>query len=325
MNILVTGGAGFIGSQLVHRLVPEHTVTVIDNFSLGKREFLADLARDPRLTIVAADLLQPGALDRAIAGCDVVFHLAANSDIRAGTADPYVDVQQGILATYHVLEAMRAHGVRQIVFTSSSAVYGLPTQMPTPEDYGPLTPISQYGASKLAAEGLISAYGHLYGWQAWMCRLANIVGQRMTHGALCDFLSKLTADPTRLEILGDGRQCKAYLHVADCVEGILFVWTHANERVNLFNVSTSDAISVQEIAAMLSRRLGLDDVAWHYTGTAQGWAGDVPRMRLDTTKLTDLGWRPSLNSRQAVAKAIEELLTCKPSFSQAASGPACVR
>ncbi|MBI3319356.1 MAG: SDR family NAD(P)-dependent oxidoreductase [Candidatus Omnitrophica bacterium] len=311
MRVLITGGAGFIGSHLVDRLLRDHDVVVLDNLSLGKEELLNDYRRHPRFTFVEGDVRDAAHLDAAIRGCDAVAHLAANSDIRAGTRTTDVDLQHGVLATYQVLEAMRRHGVSKIWFTSSSVVYGVPTIVPTPEDYGPLLPISLYGASKLAAEGLISAFAHLYDIQAWIFRCANVVGSRMTHGALYDFVKKLHDDPTRLTILGDGNQCKVYLHVEDCLDGMLFAVTHAEEPVNVLNLSTDDAVVVRRMAEMVVHHLGLAQVAFQFTGTPYGWKGDVPRVGLDTTKMKTLGWAPRLNSEQAVASAIEALTPCR--------------
>ena len=313
MRIFITGGAGFIGSHFVDRLVNDHEVVVLDNFSLGKREFIEQHRDNRRLILVKADLLDLRAVEKWTKKCDIVFHLAANSDIRKGIQMTDADLKQGTLVTYHVLEAMRRNGVKKIVFASSSVVYGLANKIPTPEDYGPLLPISLYGASKLACEGLISSFSHTFGVQAWIFRFANIVGARMTHGVIPDFYKKLKRNPKKLEILGDGKQKKTYLHVNDCINGILFAMEHAREPVNLLNLSSDDMISVTEIARVLVKKMGLTDTRFEFTGTAQGWRGDVPQMGLETKKLKKLGWEPCLNSSQAIEKAIEEFVGCRQS------------
>jgi len=243
-----------------------------------------------------------------MAGHDVVIHLAANSDIFRGLEDTELDLNQGVLATFSVLEAMRRNDVKRLIFSSSSVVYGEPTVVPTPEDYGPLLPISFYGASKLACEGLVTAYGHNFGIQSWMYRFGNIVGPNATHGVILDFIHKLQADPTRLEVLGDGRQAKPYLHVSDCVDGMLFGFEHAAAPVNVFNLAVEDVVDVATIARIVIEAMGLDGVTVRYTGGERGWPGDVPRVGLSPRRMSDLGWTASMTSRQAVQRAAREIV-----------------
>lgn len=309
MSYFVTGGCGFIGSHLVDRLMQAGRVTVYDNLSSGKESYVRRHYGDPRFTFVKADLLDQAALKKAMraSGADAVFHLAANPEIRIGETSPRVDFEQGTVATYHVLEAMRSRGVKNIVFSSSSTVFGEPRVRPTPEEYAPMTPISIYGASKMACEGLISAYCHMFGMRSWIFRFANIVGERGTHGILVDFMRKLKKNPGTLEVLGDGKQRKSYLLVEDCVDGMLFGFRRAKDRVNICNLGSVDDIRISEIARIVVSRLGLTKARIRYTGGRCGWRGDVPLMLLDTGRMKKLGWRSRHNSRQAVVKAIDDL------------------
>jgi UDP-glucose 4-epimerase len=310
MKVFITGGAGFVGSHMAARLVREgHTVTCYDNLSLGRREFLEDLIDTGRCTLVEADLLDRKDVAEAMTGHDLVVHLAANSDIFRGLEDTELDLNQGVLATFSVLEAMRRTGIKRLIFSSSSVVYGEPTVIPTPEDYGPLLPISFYGASKLGCEGLITAYGHNFGIQSWLYRFGNIVGPNATHGIILDFVRKLKADPARLEVLGDGRQAKPYLHVSDCVDGMLFGFAHAKEWANIFNLAVDDRVDVATIARIVTEKMGCAGAKIEYTGGERGWPGDVPRVDLSPERLVRLGWRASMTSRQAVERAAQEIVT----------------
>jgi len=307
-RIFVAGGAGFIGSHLVDALVSQGwQVTVYDNLSLGRVEFLQGALDKGGATLVEADLQDLPRLERALAGHEMVWHLAANSDIRQGTRSTRLDLEQGTLVTYNVLEAMRRTSVQRIAFASSSVVYGEPLQLPTPEDYGPLCPISLYGAAKLAAEGLISAFGHCYGVQAFIFRFANIVGPRSTHGILHDFAAKLRDQPDELEVLGDGQQQKSYLSVEDCVEAMLFVVEQAGEPLNIFNLGSGDNVTVARIAELVAQRWTGGRARLRFTGGRRGWAGDVPVMLMDVSRLNRLGWSAPRTSEQAVQAAIEAL------------------
>lgn len=308
-HALVTGGAGFIGSNLCAELLARGwRVTAADNFHLGRPEFVAPLRKNPRFNFVEADLLDLPRVKRLVHGCDVVFHMAANSDISRGARETQLDLSLGTLTTCNVLEAMRLAGVRDLVFASTSAVYGQARVKPTPEDYGPLLPISLYGASKLAAEGFITAFCHNFGLRAWIYRFANIVGPNATHGAIFDFIASLRQDPCRLRILGDGRQAKPCLHVNECVAGMIHGYERVRGDVNYFNLAPrSGATTVKFIAGAVVRALGLRRVEFAFTGGEQGWRGDVPQVRLDARKLARLGWRAALTSDEAVERAAREL------------------
>ncbi len=309
-SILVTGGAGFIGSHLVEALLADNHVTVLDNFSSGKREFLALHHNNPNFRLIEADLLLPKALEEALDGVDMVFHLAANPDVKLGAQNTHVHLEQNLLATYNLLEAMRRCDVKKIAFTSTSTVYGEATEIPTPEDYGPLLPISLYGASKLASEALISSYCHTFEMQSWIYRFANIVGERGTHGVLVDFIRKLRENPVELEILGSGKQKKSYLEVKDCVRAMLHCVEHSNGQINVFNIGSEDCVDVTEIANIVSRQMGLTDVLYRFTGgmDGRGWKGDVKVMQLSIEKIKKLGWKPQGGSVQAVETAVRALL-----------------
>ena len=308
MRVFVTGGAGFVGSNLVERLLAEdHEVTVYDDLSAGSRESLRECEGRTGFRFIRADLLNLEDLTSALPNHDAVFHLAANSDIDKGRQQSDRDFRLGTVATFNVLEAMRRTGVSQLVFSSSSVVYGEPSVIPTAEDYGPLFPISLYGASKLAGESLISAFSHNYGLHAWIFRFANICGRHGTHGAIIDFIRKLRANSRRLEVLGDGNQAKPNLHVSECVGGMIYGWEHAKEPLNYFNLGCEGATTVREIAGFVIDALGLKGVKVEYTGGARGWPGDVPQVRLDCTKMERLGWKAKLGSNQAVRRAAQEI------------------
>ncbi len=313
-SILVTGGAGFIGSHLVERLLLENEVTVLDNFSSGKREFLAPYLDNPDFHLLDGDLRDAGLLKKAMEGKDMVFHLSANPDVKLGAENTSVHLEQNVLATYNLLEAMRKSGVQRIAFTSTSTVYGEATKVPTPEDYGPLLPISLYGASKLSCEALISSYCHTFEMQSWIYRFANIVGERGTHGVLVDFIRKLREDPDRLKILGSGKQRKSYLEVKDCVRAMIDAVEHSSDETNVFNIGSADTVDVTEIADIVVEQMGLSEVKYDYTGgtNGRGWKGDVLVMQLSIEKIKKLGWKPRLGSAGAIRMAIASLLRDVP-------------
>ena len=264
--------------------------------------------RDGRCALVEADLLDAERLAGAIAGHDAVCHMAANSDISLGRHQIDRNLRQGTLATFNVLDAMRTAGIREIVLASTSAVYGEATRQPTSEDAGPLLPISLYGASKLASEGLVSAFAHNFGISGWILRFANVVGGRSTHGAGYDFIRKLRRNPHELEVLGDGRQAEPYLFVDDCVDGMLFGWRHATDDVNVFNLAVDGATAVAEIAEIVRAELALPAARITFTGGARGWPGDVSQVRLDPSKLAALGWRARRSSAEAVREGVRAAL-----------------
>jgi UDP-glucose 4-epimerase len=304
--VLVTGGAGAIGSVLVRTLLDRGaTVRVVDNLSSGRREHLPPGPPD-RLSFCVADIREPSTYTTALDGARDIWHLAANTDIRKGTTNNRIDLEQGTLATFELVEAARQHDVARIFFASSSVIYGWAKVFPTPEDYGPLAPESLYAASKLAAEGLLSAYAHLYGMKVYLFRFANIIGPGMTHGILYDFFEKLKNDPSRLEVLGDGRQSKSYLRTEDCVEGMLQVGDRASETVNIYNLGSRDRISAGEIAERVVRAHG-GTARIEFTGGARGWSGDVPEQLLAIDRVEKLGWTPPRSSAEAVDQTIAEI------------------
>ena len=314
MKVFITGGAGFIGSHIVDRLgALGREITVYDNLSSGKEEFLKGHIGKSYFKFIKADLLDLDNLKKSIRGHDLVIHLAANPDIRYGIVHTDTDLKQNTVVTYNVLESMREAGVKQIAFSSTSTIYGEPTVMPTPEDYGPLYPISLYGASKLAGEALCTSFAHTFDMKCWIFRFANIVGGRGTHGIIHDFIKKLKKNPKELEILGDGKQTKSYLLVDDCVDAMLYVYEHSKEQFNVFNLGCSDRIDIMTIAKILVKKVGLKDVEFKLTGGKRGWPGDVPQMFLSVDKLSKLGWKNKNASRKAVEIAIERMVEeCEP-------------
>ena len=301
-RIIVTGGAGFIGSHLVNRLLSTNNdVTVVDNLSSGKLELL-DMT-DPNLHFIKLDMLNTDDLNTVIKDADIIFHLAANPDVRLGVTDTKVHLEQNVVVTYNLLEAMRINGQKNIVFTSTSTVYGDVDVIPTPENYGPLIPISLYGASKLACEALITSYCHTFDMNSWIFRFANIVGPNGTHGIIIDFINKLKKDPRSLEILGDGKQNKSYIHVSDCIDAILFAVENSHDMANIFNIGSGDTISSTDIGKMVAEEMGLNNVDFTYTGGNRGWKGDVPKMMLSIDKIQKLGWKPTYNSGNSVRYA----------------------
>ena len=307
MKYFVTGGAGFIGSNLVDRLLAAgNDVVVYDNFSTGFREFLVPAQANPRLRIVEGDILDRASLENALEGSEFVFHLAANADVRFGTAHPGRDLEQNTIATFNVLEGMRRHGLNKIAFSSSGSIYGEPDVFPTPENCPFPVQTSLYGASKLACEGLISAYCEGFGFSAWIFRFVSVLGERYTHGHVFDFLKKLKADPSRLEILGDGRQRKSYMHVQDCIDGMLLAIGKASDKTNIFNLGTDGYCEVRDSVGWITQALQIRPELI-FSGGQRGWIGDSPFIYLDTAKIRALGWRPKLNIRDGVLRTLDWL------------------
>jgi len=308
MVSVVTGGAGFIGSHLVDALVAQgDEVAVIDSLCAGHRDTIARHIDAGRVRLVKADLLDDGWQD-LLEGAGRVYHLAADPDVRQSAMMPDPTIQNNIIASFQVLEAMRKYGVPEMVFTSTSTVYGNAAVIPTPENYAPLEPASVYGASKLACEALISAYCHSFGMKAWIFRFANIIGSRSGHGVIFDFVKKLEQDPRELEILGDGKQTKSYLEVRECIDAVLFAVSQARETVNTFNIGSEDWIDVKSIAEIVAEEMRLPAVRYRFTGGERGWVGDVPRMQLAVEKIKALGWKPRLGSRESVRIAVRAML-----------------
>lgn len=307
MSFVVTGAAGFIGSNLVDRLLQEgNKVIGIDNFSTGKKEFLSTALKNPNFNLVEMDLLERESLKEVLACAHMVFHLAANADVRFGTHHPGKDLEQNTIVTYNVLEAMRANEIKKIAFASTGSVYGEAKIIPTPED-GPF-PIqtSLYGASKAAGEGLISAYCEGFGIQAWIFRFVSILGERYTHGHVFDFYEKLKHDSANLFVLGNGKQRKSYLYVQDCIDAILLAVAKANDQINIFNLGVDDYCEVNDSIRWISEALNVNPQI-DYAGGERGWIGDNPFIFLDTKKIQALGWQPKLSIRDGVLKTLEYL------------------
>jgi UDP-glucose 4-epimerase len=306
MKYLVTGAAGFIGSSLVDRLLGlGHDVVGVDNFCTGQREFVRVACTHPRFTLIEADLLDPGVLDGALGGVDAVYHLAANADIRGGLAQPRKDLEQNTLVTFNVLEAMRAAGVRRIVFSSTAAALGEPEQFPTPETCAVPMQTSLYGASKMACEGLISAYCEGYGFEGYIFRFVSLLGPRYPHGHVFDFVKLLRADPKRLRILGDGQQRKSYLHIDDCLDALLHICEttrtarDTRRHCEIYHLGVPDYCRVSQSAGWISDELGLTP-QFEFTGGERGWVGDNPFVFLDVSKALATGWKPRFGIEQAV-------------------------
>jgi UDP-glucose 4-epimerase len=307
VRAFVTGGAGFVGSNLTDRLVENgHDVVVFDNFSTGRDQFLENASRSGRLTIVRGDVLDADAVNNAMRECDAVFHIAANADVRFGTLHPRKDLEQNTLATFNVLEAMRGHGIKRIAFSSTGSIYGEPGVFPTPENAPFPVQTSIYGASKLACEGMISAYCEGYGMQAFIFRFVSVLGERYTHGHVFDFVKSLRGNPNQLRVLGDGHQRKSYLYIRDCLDAMVLAFDQANDRVNIFNVGADDYCEVTDSVRWITERLGLNPKI-EYTGGARGWIGDSPFIFLDCTRLKALGWKPALSIREGVIRTVDYL------------------
>jgi UDP-glucose 4-epimerase len=307
VRAFVIGGAGFIGSHLIDRLVERGPVTAYDNMTVGKREFIADHLATKRVELIEADALELDRLTAAMKGHDVVFHLAANPEARWGLERTRLDVEQGTIATYNALEAARLNGVKKFVFSSSGTVYGNVEHACGERDLGML-PISLYGASKFAGEAMISAFVECFGLEGFICRFGNVVGPRGTHGAILDFCKKLKSHPEFLDVLGDGRQAKPYLHVTDCATGILHVLDNArNEKPAIFNLAPPDSTSVKRIAELCVAASPNPSARIDYGGGAQGWPGDVPKSLIKPDKLAALGFRVRHTSDEAVRISVSEV------------------
>jgi UDP-glucose 4-epimerase len=303
----VTGGAGFIGSNLVDRLLSKNiSVTAFDNLSTGQTRFLDGARTSPKYRFIQEDLLNPDALARSMKGCDAVFHLAANADVRFGLEHPQKDLEQNTWATFNVLEAMRANGIRRIAFSSTGSIYGEPDIFPTPENAPFPIQTSLYGASKLACEGLIQAYCEGFGFEGYIFRFVSILGERYSHGHVFDFYQQLLSDSGQLKILGDGHQRKSYLYVQDCLDAILLAMEKAHGKVNLFNLGTAEYCQVNDSIGWITGELGLKPQL-HYTGGIRGWIGDSPFILLDCRRIGDLGWTPKMSIKDSIIKTIQFL------------------
>lgn len=307
MNVIVTGCAGFIGSNLLDRLLSRgDRVKGIDDLSTGQYEFLQGALKSRRFEFVKGDILDESLLSDVVSGSDMVFHLAANADVRLGTHHPHRDLEQNTIATFRVLEAMRRGGVKRIAFSSTGSVYGEAEKIPTPEDAPFPMQTSLYGASKLAGEGLISAYCEGFGFQSFIFRFVSILGERYTHGHVFDFYKQLRQDPGRLRVLGNGKQRKSYLYVQDCIDAMLLAMERSTAKVNIFNLGVDDYCQVDDSIRWISETLEVKPRI-EYTGGDRGWIGDNPFIFLDTTKIRVLGWSPKLSIREGVVRTVRFL------------------
>ena len=307
MQFFITGCAGFIGSNLTDRLLSDgHSVIGYDNFSTGQRAFLDSAQKSSHFSLVQGDTLDVSTLTTAMQGCDFVFHFAANADVRFGTDHPRRDLEQNTIATYNVLESMRANGIKRIAFSSTGSVYGEAAVIPTPEDAPFPIQTSLYAASKLAGESLISAYCEGFGFQSWIFRFVSILGKRYTHGHVFDFYKQLKDDPTQLRVLGNGKQRKSYLHIEDCLDAMLIAMGKANEKVNILNLGVDGYCEVNDSIGWISKTLGVTPTL-NYTGGERGWTGDNPFIFLETKKIRSLGWVPKHSIPEGVVKTVEFL------------------
>lgn len=307
MSYLVTGGAGFIGSHLVDRLLAEgNQVVAYDNFSTGQEAFLDEAQRYSSFTLIRGDLLDIDRLTQGMQGCDFVYHMAANADVRFGTQHPRRDLEQNTIATFNVLEAMRTNGIGRIAFPSTGSIYGEPDIFPTPEDSPFPVQTSLYGASKLACEGLIEAYCEGFGFQAWIFRFVSIVGERYTHGHVFDFYRQLRLNPHELYVLGDGTQRKSYLYVHDCIDAMFLAVKRAQKKVNTFNLGADEYCSVTDSIRWITEELGVQP-RLVYSGGSRGWIGDSPFIFLDCSRMRALGWQPKLNIQAGILQTLHYL------------------
>lgn len=306
-RVFVTGGAGFIGSSAVDRLLSLGSdVVVYDNFSTGRHDFLTSAARHPKCTVVTGDTLDVETMTRAMQGADLVLHFAANADVRFGLDHPRRDLEQNTIATFNVLEAMRASDVRRIAFSSTGSVYGEATVFPTPENAPFPVQTSLYGASKLAGEGLIASYCQGFGFQAWVFRFVSILGERYTHGHVFDFYKSLCHDPSRLRVLGNGLQRKSYLDIQDCLDAIFLALDRTTEPFTVLNLGTEEYCRVNDSIGWICEHLGLSPTL-EYTGGDRGWIGDNPFIFLDCARIRALGWRPRLTIREGIVRTLDYL------------------
>jgi len=311
-NVFITGVAGFIGSNLAERLLEAgHAVVGFDNFSTGQHEFLRGIEQHPKFRLIQGDNLDLPALTKAMAGCDTVFHLAANADVRFGLEHPSKDLQQNTVATFNVLEAMRANGVKRIAFSSTGSVYGEANQIPTPEDHSFPIQTSLYAASKVAGECLIEAYCEGFGLEGYVFRFVSILGERYTHGHVLDFYRQLLENPARLKVLGDGTQRKSYLYVQDCLSAMLHVMTQstaakAKHNVEVYNLGTDEYVEVNQSIQLICAHLGVKPKL-EYSGGSRGWVGDNPFIFLDTRKIRSTGWKTTLTIEQSITRTLKWL------------------
>ena len=307
MKAFITGGAGFIGSNLADKLLEKgYSVVVYDNFSTGQKEFIEHNLNNSKYRLIEADVLDYKKLVKSMKGCDIVFHFQANADVRGGIEDTKIDVEQNIIGTHNVLEAIKDNEIKKIAFSSSATVYGEPETIPTPENIA-LMQTSIYGASKASAESLIQAYCEYFGIRSWIFRFVSFMGPRYSHGVIFDFMKKLMNNPDELHILGDGTQRKSYLHVEDGIEAILFAIENATEKTNIFNLGNKEYINVNDLADVLCKTLSLKNTKYTYSGGKRGWIGDTPFVHLDINKITKLGWNPKYSVKDTIIRTVKYL------------------
>lgn len=305
-KVFITGGAGFIGSHLVEELLAGGSdVVVYDNLSTGRLDFLP-LNQGQRLHVIQEDVLNRDALLAAMGGSDFVFHFQANADVRGGTGNTRIDLDQNIIATWNVLETMRVLGIKSICFASSATVYGEPTVFPTPENYAPLQ-TSLYGASKFSCEAMIQAYCEYFGIHSFVYRFVSWIGERYTHGIVFDVMKKLQADSSRLPLFGDGTQRKSYLYVKDGVRGVMLGIEQAQGQKNIFNLGHDAFVTVSEVVRVILDELSLEDVKLEFAGGSRGWLGDSPLVHLDTSRLKMLGWKPDISIEEGIRRTVRFL------------------
>jgi UDP-glucose 4-epimerase len=307
MRAFVTGGAGFIGSNLADRLLQDgYELVVYDNFSTGQRQFVKHNLNNPNYKLIESDILEMSILTDAMRDCDIVFHFQANADVRSGLKNTFIDLEQNLIGTYNVLEAMKINNIKKIVFSSSATIYGEPDLIPTPENTAPVQ-TSLYGASKYSAEAMIQAYCEYFDMTSWIFRFVSFMGPRYSHGVIFDFLNKLKKNPTELHILGDGTQRKSYLHVSDGIDAILKAIEKSNQKTNIFNLGNKEWINVVDLADLVCKTMGLNKVAYTYSGGIRGWKGDTPFVHLDISKISSLGWAPKYSVRETIIDTVKYL------------------
>ena len=307
MKIFITGGAGFIGSNFSEYLLRDgHNVTIYDNFSTGKIKFLEESRKFDNFKVVNGDLLDKEKLNSSIKNNDIIIHLAANADVRFGLDNPYRDIEQNTLATFNVLEAMRLHKIKKIIFSSTGSIYGESEIIPTPENAPFPIQTSMYGSSKLACEGLIQSYCEGYNFQSWIFRFVSILGERYTHGHVFDFYKKLKDNPNELEVLGNGKQKKSYLYVKDCIKAIMYAFERSNEKINIYNLGSDDYCEVNDSIDWICSELNLRPKIV-YSGGNKGWIGDNPFIYLDINKISKIGWKPQLSIKEGIINTVKFL------------------
>jgi len=307
MRAFITGGAGFIGSNLADRLLAGgNNVTVFDNFSTGQKFFIAHNLNKPNYTLIEGDVLDVSLLTKSMDGSDIVFHFQANADVKGGMTNTLIDFEQNITGTHNVLEAIRINNIKKIVFASSATIYGEPELIPTPESIAPVQ-TSLYGASKYSAEAMIQAYCEYFDIKSWIFRFVSFMGPRYSHGVIFDFMKKLEDNSSTLNIFGDGKQRKSYLHIDDGIDAILLAIEKSQDKTNIFNLGNKEWINVVDLANLVSETLGLEKVVYTFSGGSRGWKGDTPFVHLDISKISSIGWSPKYSVKETIIETVNYL------------------